>query len=79
MHQFFGFALGFMLSVVSLTASAADLPTVVTGSDDYDYAMCVKQYTDNCISTVCITSSALDCNDKCKAAATDKCQEKQDE
>ncbi|KTC99442.1 hypothetical protein [Legionella erythra] len=68
-----------LTGLVPLMVYAADLPTVVIGSENYDHDMCVQQYTDNCISTVCITSSALDCNEQCKAAAIDKCEEKEEE
>lgn len=68
-----------LTALVPMTVYAADLPTVVIGSENYDHDMCVQQYTDNCISTVCITSSALDCNEQCKAAAIDKCEEKEEE
>ncbi|WP_058532112.1 hypothetical protein [Legionella rubrilucens] len=69
----------FLTGLAPVTVYAADLPTVVIGSENYDHDMCVNQYTDNCISTVCITSSALDCNEQCKAAAIDKCEEKEEE
>lgn len=71
-----------MLAVCSLatfSVIAADLPEVDEGAAAFDKEMCIKQYADNCINTICITSSALDCNDQCNAAAKDKCEQQADD
>ncbi|KTC68014.1 hypothetical protein Lbir_2616 [Legionella birminghamensis] len=58
---------------------AADLPTVVIGSENYDKKMCIERYTQDCLDSVCMTSSDTDCNDKCQSEAEDKCQDAADD
>jgi hypothetical protein len=59
----------------SLAANAADLPTVVEGSENYDNSMCVESFFDNCNSMVCTVSDDIDCQEKCQKEAEDKCAE----
>lgn len=60
-----------------LKASADDVPTIVEGAETYNEAMCIENYTNDCISTICLTSSDRDCQDKCAETARDKCAEQQ--
>ena len=55
-------------------AFAADLPSVEQGAGQYDKATCLSQYTDNCINSICLTSSSTDCQSTCRKSAEDKCQ-----
>lgn len=59
-----------------LLMSAADIPKVEQGAEVYDEKMCVERYANECISTVCLTSEARDCQQKCYEGARDKCREK---
>ncbi|KTD21695.1 hypothetical protein [Legionella londiniensis] len=54
---------------------AAEIPTVEEGAEVYDEKMCVDRYANECINTVCLTSEARDCQDKCYQEAKDKCLE----
>lgn len=67
-----------MLPVFLLSSPvfADDLPTSVQqGSQTFDKDMCIQQYAQNCISTICITSSDINCQQKCRSDAKDKCEE----
>lgn len=64
-----------MAFTFSMGAMAAILPTVEAGSEEYDKTMCVERYANNCISTVCLTSEARDCQEQCRKEAEDKCRE----
>ncbi|QDP72865.1 hypothetical protein FOG18_09980 [Legionella israelensis] len=65
-----------VLMLFTATIYAANLPTTILGAEQYDETMCVEQYQDNCISSVCLTSEERDCPDKCRKMAKDKCREK---
>jgi hypothetical protein len=57
------------------SVNAADLPTVVEGSEEYSQEQCIASNTDDCIQSVCMNSEAPDCTDQCKTSAEDKCKE----
>lgn len=59
-------------------ACAADIPTLEEESDAYDASMCVQNYADNCISTVCITSEDINCEEHCQTEAKARCEEQQE-
>lgn len=67
------------LMAVSSGLMAADLPTAIEGDEAFDQIECVRQNTDDCIQSVCMNSSELDCTDQCKSDAEDKCQELSEE
>jgi len=71
MNRFILILLGIFLPLLSF---AADIPQVVIGAEKYDKAMCIERAANDCINTICLTSSARDCTDKCRASAEDKCQ-----
>ena len=55
--------------------SAAVVPSIVEGQGDYSKEDCVATATNNCIQTICETSSELDCEDQCRISAVQKCKE----
>ena len=55
------------------TMQGPDTPTAEVGAERYDQKMCIQRYTNECISSICITSEALDCNSQCKTSAENKC------
>lgn len=59
----------------SVVGYAADIPTVVAGSKAYDEKTCIARYANECITSVCLTSQARDCIQKCQDGAKDKCKE----
>ena len=67
------------LFLITLNAYAVDIPTVVEGSENFSKEQCIASNTNDCIQSVCMTSSDLDCNVKCKEGAEDKCEELADE
>ncbi len=64
---------------LSSVCFADDNPQVDLGADQYDAAMCINQYTQNCITNICTVSDNIDCQSKCSAEAKDKCAEQQDD
>lgn len=70
---------GLCLNSFGTLSFAADLPTVVEGSENYTKEQCIANYTNQCIESICPTSSSLDCSQKCKIDAEDKCQDQSDE
>ena len=64
--------LGMALSGV---LQAADVPVYEEGAQNYDIKMCIERYQNDCISSVCLTSEARDCQSKCLKQAKDKCRE----
>lgn len=64
------------LLLFSSAAYAVELPTTILGAEQYDETMCVQQYADNCITSVCSASGARDCPEQCRELARDKCKEK---
>lgn len=69
------FFTGLAFSLLSFAIQAADVPTVVEGGDKLTNAECVANKTNDCIQSICMVSSDIDCNSKCKTAAVDKCKE----
>ena len=68
------FFLSILLASFSLWAQAADIPEVVVKDENFDQEMCVERTANDCINTICITSSARDCQDTCQSDAEDKCE-----
>lgn len=64
---------------MSFSLYAVNDPETVIGAEKYDKVMCIEQYTDNCINSVCMTSDDIDCQEKCKQMAEDKCKEQTNE
>lgn len=64
-----------ILSSFSYHLYAADIPYLDQQSGHFDMEMCIEDYTNDCIDEVCLTSSALDCQDQCKVVAKSKCEE----
>lgn len=60
-------------SSLSMMTQAADVPDIVNENEVVTQQMCIDRATNDCINTVCMNSSALDCTDKCKSDAQDKC------
>lgn len=67
------------LASSSTLVFADDDPSVDQGASNMSQEMCVEENTNDCIDSVCMTSSATDCQDQCQADAQDKCQQMQDE
>ena len=63
----------FLLSFSSI-AFAADVPQVVLDNEKYDKKMCIERTANDCINNICLTSSKLDCTQKCRQEAQDKCK-----
>lgn len=68
-----------LMFFMSFNLYAVDDPTTVLGTEKYSKEMCIQQTTDNCITTICTTSEDIDCQEKCKQMAMDKCQEEVNE
>lgn len=62
----------------SVLANAADIPAVVEGQEKYSKEECIASATNDCIQSLCETSSELDCEDQCRTSANDKCKEMND-
>jgi|GEM_PF-2663647 len=69
----------FLFASSPVAVYAVDIPSVDEGSAGYNQEMCIEETTNNCIDTICLTSSAIDCEDQCRSDATDKCQQLADE
>lgn len=69
----------FLFLLSPLLAHADDNPSVDEGSSEYSQEMCVSENTDACIDAVCMTSTAVDCQDQCQTDAEDKCQQQADQ
>lgn len=67
-----------LLFSLPVFAQAADIPTNVEGTEQLSQEECVANNTNDCIQSVCTTSSELDCNDQCQKSATEKCQNLED-
>ncbi len=70
---------GFIVLTFSTVATAADIPTYIEGAQHLTQEECLIRTSNECISSVCPTSSDTDCNEKCKAAAVDQCKESTEE
>lgn len=64
--------------LLSSLVFAVDVPSVEEGAQQYDKGACLARYTQNCIQSVCMTSSSTDCQENCQKEAADKCQQEQD-
>ena len=53
---------------------AADLPTVVNRNRAANLQMCIDRAAADCINTICINSSDINCTDNCQSAGQDKCK-----
>lgn len=69
------------IGVISLpfNASAYDNPTTVLGSEEFSKQECIDTNTNDCIESICMTSTALDCTQQCKQDAIDKCEDLADQ
>lgn len=63
-----------LVMTYSASAFAADIPTVEAGAQEFDEQMCVEQYANDCINTICLTSERRDCQAQCRKEAVDKCR-----
>lgn len=53
---------------------AADIPTDQLQAQQYNRDACIKKQTDDCVNTLCPTSSDRNCPDNCAKSAQAKCQ-----
>ena len=66
------------LSFISTEIYAADIPEDVSSSEAFDVQKCISQKTNDCINNICITSSALDCQEQCNNEAEASCRQAQE-
>lgn len=52
---------------------AANLPSQVQGAQSMSKEECIKNNTNDCIQSICMTSSERDCQERCAKGARDKC------
>lgn len=64
-----------LFSGFSAMVNAADIPSVVEGAEEYSKEQCEATAANDCIESLCQTSSDIDCEDKCRTTAVDKCKE----
>lgn len=69
----------FGLLLVNTLTFAADIPGLDEGSATMNNEVCVSEEYQLCISTVCMTSEDIDCQEKCRDMAQDKCEQAQAE
>jgi hypothetical protein len=58
----------------SFTAFAATIPADTLGAQKYDAMKCIADTTQNCINSVCLTSSQRNCQGSCAKMAQQKCR-----
>jgi hypothetical protein len=63
-----------LFTALPMMVNAADIPTAVEGAESLSKADCLSTTTNDCIQSLCMTSSDIDCPDKCKTSAADKCR-----
>ena len=63
------------LAGLSVWTHAADVPEVVVQDENFNQELCVDRAANDCINTVCLTSSERDCQETCQSHAEDKCEE----
>lgn len=54
-----------VLTFLSFSASAADIPPDYLGAQELDRLNCVAKAAQTCINNICLTSDERDCQDKC--------------
>ena len=69
------FVLWIVFAMFSIAAQAADDPEIVVQDENFNQELCVERTANDCINTVCLTSSDRDCQDTCQSDAEDKCEE----
>lgn len=62
-------------SLLSFVLFANEGLTVTSGSQPFDQEKCVNDKSQNCISTICLTSTQRDCQATCKKEAKKKCEQ----
>lgn len=67
-----------LFSGFSAMVNAADIPAVIEGQEGVSKEECVASATNDCIQSVCETSTDTNCSDQCQASAVDKCKEMSD-
>lgn len=60
--------------IIPIIVYSEQLPTKVLGEQYNDFESCVVWERENCISYICITSEARDCQDMCQKEAEKKCK-----
>ncbi len=68
-----------LLACFPTLMQAADLPTVVNQNKASNQQMCIDRAASDCINTICVNSSELNCTDNCQKSAQDKCKEMTEE
>ena len=63
-----------LVACFPVLGQAADNPQDVIEAQRYNKASCVQKATDDCINTMCLNSSAINCPDNCKQSAQAKCE-----
>lgn len=64
-----------IFSAFPVMVNAVDIPSVIEGADGYNQEECVAASTNDCIQSICETSSDLNCEDQCRGSAVDRCKE----
>ncbi|WP_419418991.1 hypothetical protein ACNVED_10605 [Legionella sp. D16C41] len=65
----------FSLIVFSpLATFAANIPTIVQGTQRFNMDMCIQNNKNDCVNANCLTSTDTDCIPKCANQAVDKCK-----
>ena len=67
------------LTLCSFTLNAADIPQDDLGTQQFNQMQCIDENTQACINSTCLNSEAIDCEDKCKTMAQEKCQQQSNE
>ena len=64
-----------LLTCYPMLMQAADLPDVVNQNKASTQQMCIDRAASDCVNTICVNSSEINCTDNCQKSAQDKCKE----
>lgn len=68
-----------LLTLSSCALNAADIPQDDLGTQQFNQMQCIDENTQACVNGACLNSEAIDCEDKCKTMAQEKCQQQSNE
>lgn len=62
------------LLCIPVITQAANVGADQVQVQQYSREICIQKTTDDCINTICLTSSSRDCQDQCRQDAEVKCK-----
>ncbi|STY28995.1 Uncharacterised protein [Legionella wadsworthii] len=65
----------FVASLFSFSIFAANIPQDALGAQKFDRTQCIHNTKQDCITSQCLNSDEIDCQENCQKMAESKCRQ----